>query len=403
MQMSVQCCLTSLLAMLIVIVAAGCGLLATETGNWEKTVQAATVPSAASTSNARDFDFLVGSWEVSNRRLKVRNVGSTDWDEFPGYQVMRTVLGGIGNVDEIEFPSKGWSGMTLRLFNPQTRQWTIYWVNSRDGIMQAPVVGTFNRGVGEFFGEDIDHGKPVRVRYIWSNVTENAARWEQAFSLNGCKTWETNWIMELRRSGPSAIETTPGRIQETVSLDHPRGCCPVVELRQYTLYSGKRDTLIEVFDREFVESQEQLGMRGIGQFRDMDKPNRFVWLRGFGDFSVRANELQAFMVDRCGPRTGPWRTRPCSMRRTYCSCGRLALSAGSRSKVASVLPWRDRTLQRDGRRHNLLFRRAGETGFHRILRAYDHARDVEGWSASRHLFRDRIPRERISGPPGARG
>jgi hypothetical protein len=178
-------------------------------------MQAASTPSAASTSSAHDFDFLVGSWEVSNRRLKVRNIGSTDWDEFPGHQVMKTVLGGIGNVDEIEFPSKGWSGLSLRFFSPETRQWSIYWVNSRDGIMQAPVVGAFNNGVGEFFGEDVDDGKPVRVRYIWSHITANAARWEQAFSLDGDKTWETNWIMEIRRksepgrSGPGEMETAP--------------------------------------------------------------------------------------------------------------------------------------------------------------------------------------------------
>jgi NIPSNAP len=78
-----------------------------------------------------------------------------------------------------------------------------------------------------------------------------------------------------------------------VPLDY-KACCPIVELRQYTLHPGKRDTLIELFDREFVESQEQVGMRVIGQFRDMDNPDRFVWLRGFGDFNVRASELQVF-------------------------------------------------------------------------------------------------------------
>ncbi len=71
-------------------------------------------------------------------------------------------------------------------------------------------------------------------------------------------------------------------------------CCPIVELRQYTLYPGKRDGLIELFDREFVESQEAVGMRVIGQFRDLDEPNRFVWLRGFQDMSTRAQALSAF-------------------------------------------------------------------------------------------------------------
>jgi quinol monooxygenase YgiN len=71
-------------------------------------------------------------------------------------------------------------------------------------------------------------------------------------------------------------------------------CCPIVELRQYTLHPGKRDVLIDLFDREFVESQEAVGMRLIGQFRDLDDPNRFVWLRGFRDMRTRDEGLRAF-------------------------------------------------------------------------------------------------------------
>ena len=150
-------------------------------------------------SGRGDFDFLAGSWEVLNRRLKVRHAGSRDWDEFRGRASMRPILGGLGNVDEISFPTKGWSGVTLRLFNPQTGQWSIYWVNSRDGVMLPPVVGSFRNGVGEFFGDDVDDGKPVRVRYLWSRITKDSARWEQAFSLDGGRTWETNWVMDLLR------------------------------------------------------------------------------------------------------------------------------------------------------------------------------------------------------------
>ena len=113
---------------------------------------------------------------------------------------MRTILRGMGNVDEIDFPTKGWSGATLRLFDPQSARWSIYWANSRDGIMQPPVVGAFSGGVGEFYCDDIDEGKPIRVRYIWSHITEHSARWQQAFSLDLGATWETNWLMELRRA-----------------------------------------------------------------------------------------------------------------------------------------------------------------------------------------------------------
>ena len=255
--------------LMIVLVVASCQnrSIAQEKKTMEGTV--------ASLAGRTDFDFLVGDWEVANRRLKQRHVGSTDWDEFPARLTMRLILGGLGNVDEVNFPTKGWSGATFRFFNPESQRWSIYWVNSRDGLMQAPVVGSFKNGVGEFYGEDLDEGRPIRVRYRWSMITRTSARWEQAFSTDGDKTWETNWITDLRR-----IEAEP--------------CCTVVELRQYTLKAGQRDTLIELFDREFVEGQEQYGMRVLGQFRDIDRPNRFVWLRGFPDMGSRLKALTDF-------------------------------------------------------------------------------------------------------------
>ncbi len=150
-------------------------------------------------STARDFDFLVGTWEVANRRLKVRHAGSGDWDEFPGRLTMRPMLGGQANVDEVAFPTKGWSGLTLRLFNPATKQWSIYWVNSREVVMTTPVVGSFRDGIGEFYGDDTDEGRAIRVRYRWSGITATSARWEQAFSTDGGRTWETNWTAQFRR------------------------------------------------------------------------------------------------------------------------------------------------------------------------------------------------------------
>lgn len=146
-----------------------------------------------------DFDFLVGDWMVLNRRLKARHVGSQDWDEFPGRSTMRPILGGQGNIDEIRFPTKGWSGVTMRIYSPATRQWSIYWVNSRDGTLQAPVVGGFAGPVGEFFGDDDDEGRRVRVRYRWTRDGSTIARWEQAFSTDGGKTWEVNWVMDFKR------------------------------------------------------------------------------------------------------------------------------------------------------------------------------------------------------------
>lgn len=179
-------------------------VLAAATAGYQSIPQHAKVPAMQATQpdcrQRHDFDFLVGTWDVHNRRLKARHVGSNEWDEFPGRASMRLVLGGVGNVDEIEFPTKGWSGATFRLFDPRQRRWSIYWVNSRDGVMQPPVVGGFDGDRGEFFGDDTDDGRPIRVRYRWTRLRDGLARWEQAFSVDGEASWETNWVMELRRS-----------------------------------------------------------------------------------------------------------------------------------------------------------------------------------------------------------
>lgn len=148
---------------------------------------------------SHDFDFLAGHWKVQNRRLRQRWGGSQEWDEFPATSTVQSTLGGIGNFDEYQAPARGFGGITLRLYQPATRQWSLYWANSRDGVLQPPVHGRFVNGVGTFYGDDVDEGKPVRVRYIWSHSARTTARWEQAFSADGGKTWETNWIMEFTR------------------------------------------------------------------------------------------------------------------------------------------------------------------------------------------------------------
>jgi hypothetical protein len=152
------------------------------------------------TGALHDFDFLAGDWTIGNRRLRVRGAGSSDWDEFPATSHVALHLGGIANVDEIRFPTQGWSGMTIRTFDPETRKWSIYWVNSRTGTLFPPVAGGFAGDRGEFYGDDEDGGRPVKVRYVWTRQGKDAARWEQAFSLDGRK-WETNWVMDLTRPG----------------------------------------------------------------------------------------------------------------------------------------------------------------------------------------------------------
>jgi hypothetical protein len=145
-----------------------------------------------------DFDFLVGNWLVANRKLRKRLAGSAEWDEFESTSRCWSLFGGTGNVDEFRFPD-GSYGATLRLFEPAAQQWTLYWAASYIGMLLPPVVGRFTDGEGRFYGTDHHEGVPIRIRYVWSEITPTSARWEQAFSADGERTWETNWIMEFTR------------------------------------------------------------------------------------------------------------------------------------------------------------------------------------------------------------
>jgi hypothetical protein len=154
-----------------------------------------------------DFNFLRGSWRVENRRLRVRFQDHHEWDTFTALQTNCALPGGIGNYDD--FIAAEWRpeyvGMSLRLFNPQTGLWSIYWLDNQTGgldgagQMLAPVVGKFAHGVGVFEGADILDGKPIRVRFTWSAITADSACWEQEMSDDGGSSWELNWRMQFQR------------------------------------------------------------------------------------------------------------------------------------------------------------------------------------------------------------
>ena len=156
------------------------------------------------TGEMHDFDYFAGGWTTHQRRLKARGVGSNDWEEFPATLCMSLYLDGMATVDELYFPTKGWAGLTLRTFDKEKRQWSIYWVSSATGKLDVPVVGGFAGSHGEFFGEDQDNGRPVRVRYMWNKIDRDNARWEQAFSYDN-RTWETNWTADFVRADAAKI------------------------------------------------------------------------------------------------------------------------------------------------------------------------------------------------------
>jgi len=160
-------------------------------------------PSASVRDGQHDFDFWMGSWKVHNRRLLKPLTGSNAWVEFDGTTVARPVWGGLANMDEYEgdAPSGHIRGMTVRTYNTKTGDWSLYWANASLGeIAMPPTVGHFDgKGKGEFFDKEDYNGKPIVVRYTWTVIDNDHCRWEQAFSADDGKTWETNWTMENTR------------------------------------------------------------------------------------------------------------------------------------------------------------------------------------------------------------
>jgi hypothetical protein len=151
-----------------------------------------------------DFDFEIGTWKIHLKRLDGRLTGSTNWVEFDGTSVTRKVWDGRADLEEFETDSPAGGhieGLTLRLYDSQTHQWSLYWATSKSGAMGAPTIGEFKNGRGEFFDTEPSgpNGRSILCRFVWSEITPNSAHFEQSFSDDGGKTWEVNWITDQTR------------------------------------------------------------------------------------------------------------------------------------------------------------------------------------------------------------
>jgi len=153
-------------------------------------------------AHRQDFAWLVGRWNVQHHRLKERLLNNHEWEDFTGTSELWLTMNGLGTVDDnlLNLPSGQYRAVGVRAFNQQTRQWLIWWLDSRNPTtLDPPVAGSFENGVGTFLSDDTLRGKPIKVRYTWSHITPTTAQWEQAFSPDGGKTWETNWTSSFRR------------------------------------------------------------------------------------------------------------------------------------------------------------------------------------------------------------
>ena len=173
-----------------------------------------TVPFRAQTSDnpallpqrdgSHDFDFLIGDWKAHVRRLPDRLNNSNVWDVYDGISNHHKLLDSNANFEQFEVTSTDKKlhikAQTLRLYNPATRQWSIYLVDLDSGTLDTPpVVGGFTDKRGEFFHQETLKGRTILVRYVWLDLSPQSARMEQSYSSDGGKTWEVNWICELSR------------------------------------------------------------------------------------------------------------------------------------------------------------------------------------------------------------
>ena len=156
-----------------------------------------------------DFDFELGSWKIHLKRRLHPLTGSNTWVEFDGTSVTRKLWDGRAQIEQFETDGTAGhiEGLTLRTYNPKTQEWKLYWANSKDGNVVVPQIGKFKDGIGEFYAMDTLDEKSILVRFIWSKTDSNMPHFEQAFSEDGGKTWEVNWITDQTRVSDTSDKT----------------------------------------------------------------------------------------------------------------------------------------------------------------------------------------------------
>jgi len=153
-------------------------------------------PAFAQRDGQHDFDFEIGTWKTHLRRLQRPLSGSTTWVEYEGTSVVSKVLDGRANLVELKVdgPAGRIEGLSLRLYNPQSRQWSLNFANINSGTLTPPTIGEFKDGRGEFYNQDTYNNRAILVRFVIIKITPDQYRFEQSFSDDGGKTWELNWI-----------------------------------------------------------------------------------------------------------------------------------------------------------------------------------------------------------------
>jgi hypothetical protein len=215
---------------------------------WLWLAPAALAPSPPpARDGARDFDFAIGTWRTQVSRLQRPLTGSRTWVRYEGTSEVHALWDGRANLVELDVsgPAGRIEGVSLRLYNPETGQWSLNYANRAGGVLTPPVIGAFNDGRGEFYGQEVVEGRPVFARFVVFDITADSCRFEQAFSPDGGRTWEVNWIAtdtrvkesprspgaaSARRPTPSRARAARGRSsrwsRRTALIPRPRDVSP---------------------------------------------------------------------------------------------------------------------------------------------------------------------------------
>jgi len=175
-----------------------------EAARWTAQRDAAEAAAGPARDGRRDFDFDTGTWKTHISRRQNPLTGSSTWTEYDGTSVVSTILNGTGSVVElaVDGPAGHLDGIGVRLYNAEAHQWSLNWVNGGQGTLNVPTIGEFKDGRGEFYDQETFNGRAIWVRNIWSDITPTSCKFEQAFSADGGKTWEANWIATYTRTKP---------------------------------------------------------------------------------------------------------------------------------------------------------------------------------------------------------
>lgn len=246
-----------------------------------------------------DWDWLVGTWDVAHHRLRERLVGSTNWQDFAGKSVLWSTLGGLGTIDDniIDIPSGSYRGLTVRTYDPASDAWAIRWIDGRDPTaIDPPVIGGFRDGEGVFTGQFDIAGRPVTARFRWHDIHGPRPNWDQAFSADGGKSWETNWRNWFTRTGtePSPLP----RLPDDFAFLHGRWTVRHRKLRKRLVGSGDWD----VFGGSF-SNWPVLG--GAGNFGDNVMLHPGGTIRGIGlrTYDPVAGQWLSWWIDGRTPHT----------------------------------------------------------------------------------------------------